>query len=118
MQYPVIATQHHVPTSSLDASWIQGAEYRLPGTGHWFSENRIVVKPYSTARTLLGRIHDAGIKRSRVDVQGYSPLVRLPRIDHAVHRLLRIDRAWIGYCQLNGVRCEQTALPHLNILKF
>src|SRR6202521_816159 len=91
--------------------------YWLLSTGYWFSESRVVVKPDIPACSLLGRIDYAGVKGPRIDVQGHRTLVRLPRIHHPVHRLPRIDRAWIGRCQLHGVRCEQAALARLDILK-
>jgi hypothetical protein len=35
-----------------------------------------------------------------------------------LHRFPRIDRAWICNSQLNGIRCEQAAIPGLDVLKF
>jgi len=46
------------------------------------------VKPDVAARSLLGRIDDAGIEGLRIHVQTHRALVSFPRIDHPVHRLL------------------------------
>ena len=51
-------------------------------------------------------------------MQGNSALIRLSRIDHTMHWLPRIDRAWICNGQLNRIRCAQAAVSRLEILKF
>src|SRR6266852_794906 len=91
--------------------------YWLLSTGYWFSESRVVVKPDIPACSLLGRIDHAGVKGPRIDVKRHRALVRFARIHHPVHRLPRIDRAWISRRQLHRVRCEQLALARLDILK-
>jgi len=106
MQYPAASTQF----SRLSLGW-------LLGTVYWFSEYRIVVKPDVAARSLLGRIDDAGIEGLRIHVQTHRALVSFPRIDHPVHRLFGIDGARIGRRQFHRVRCLQLALACLDILK-
>src|ERR1700733_6326360 len=84
---------------------------------NWFSKSCSVVQPYISARSLLGRIDDATIKGTRIDVQRDRPLIPRSRIHHPMHRLPRIDRARIRRRQLHRVRCGHLTLSRLNILK-
>ena len=60
---------------------------------HCFSEYRIVVKLNVPADPLVGRIDDAGIKGTRINVKRHGTLIRLARIHYPVYGLPWIDRA-------------------------
>src|SRR5947207_12354584 len=67
----------------------------------WLSVHRAVVQLDYAARALLGRVHNAGIKRTRINVQTHSTFSKLPWIQHAMHRI-------------GGINCTRMSRVHFN----
>jgi hypothetical protein len=84
---------------------------------NWSSKSRCVVKLNHPARSLLGRIHDAGVKRSRVNMQADGALSEMFRIHDTMHRIGGINGARTSRIHFDCVRrCEFTS-PVVHILR-
>lgn len=76
----------------------------------WLSIHRAVVQLDHAARALLGGIYNAGIKWTRIDVQTHGALGKFQGIQHAMHRVARINCAWMSRVHFDDIcRRELTA---------
>ncbi len=82
----------------------------------WLSINRAVMQVNYAARAMLGRIHNARIKWARIDVQTHSTLRKLPWIQHAVHRVGRIDRTRMSGVHFDGICRRELTTAMVEVL--
>src|ERR1700733_10888548 len=68
-----------------------------------FAVFSLVVQLNLAARSLLWRIDHAGIEGPRVNMQAHRPLVEFPRIEHAMHGIVRINRAGMRQIHLDRI---------------
>jgi hypothetical protein len=66
---------------------------------------------------LLGGVHDAGIKRPRINVQADRTVPELPRIQNAMHWIVGINRARVGGIHFNGIGGTEFTLALINVLR-
>ena len=69
------------------------------------------------ASALLGRIHNTGIERARINMQTYRALTEMLRIEHAMHRIGGIDRAGMSWIHFDSVGRSELGLSVIEVLR-
>jgi hypothetical protein len=82
-----------------------------------FSKHGRVVEFYNPARPLFRRIHHAGIKRTRIDMQAHGALPKLFWIDHSMHRIGWINRAGVCRIHFHRIGGYKLRAPMFNVLR-
>src|SRR5215469_14735930 len=86
------------------------------GSTCWSAVFGGVVKFDFAARTLFGRIDDAGIERMGINMQTDRARVEVPWITDAVHWLFGVDSTWMVNIHLDDVGRLQPTLTSFNLL--
>src|SRR5713226_6991351 len=105
---PRLVDSESISTSSMELRFVA----HLPT--HRLAKSGVVMQLNHSACPLLRRIDDAGIKRARINVQTSRALAELPRVQHAMDRIARINRAGargihfyaVGYSELTSALVE------------
>src|SRR5579872_5293147 len=69
-----------------------------------------------TARPLFGRVDNAGIKWTGVNVKADGSLIELARVQYSMDRIGGIDGARMGDVHLDSIQRLQAARPATNVL--